>query len=342
VKLTGYVEWRRDTHVVVDGQRVRWNRNTRFKLRNPLTIETVPFGAEVEVHGVRLADGSVLARTFAAKPNGVALFEAEVRSYSNVAESTYLEKGTVLQLSPDGHVRSLGAVIKSGPEVERCTAIVRKLLPPTTARAEVRVYVIDSPDWNAMVMPNGAMWVFRGLLRDMDDDEVAAVIGHEVAHYTHEHVRRAQKRAFWGQLIGAVAEGIASQLNNTTAAVATQLSAYFALTAWVNGYSRDQEDQADRVGLRYAYEGGFDVRKGAAIWQRFAAKYGQGDRFTNFFFGDHSLAAARFANLHREISYNYSSSASREPHRSPSDALSDGRGTDDRDTHGQPAKRTPR
>jgi Zn-dependent protease with chaperone function len=315
VKLTGYLEWRRDAHVVVDGQRVRWNGNTRFKLRKPLTIETVSLGEEVEVHGVRLADGTVLARTFAAKPNGVALFEAEVRAYSDVAESTYVEKGTFLQLSSAGHVRSLGTVINSGPEVDRCSAIVRKLLPPTTSRAEVRVYVIDSPDWNAMVMPNGAMWVFRGLLREMDDDEVAAVIGHEIAHYTHEHVRRAQKRALWGQLLAGVAQGVASQLSNTTAAAATQLGAYFALNAWVNGYSRDQEDQADRVALRYAYEAGYDVRRGAAIWQRFAAKYGQGDRFTNFFYGNHSLATARLANLHREIAYNYRSPADTEPAR---------------------------
>ena len=131
-----------------------------------------------------------------------------------------------------------------------------------------------------------------------------------MAHYTHEHVRRAQKQAFWGQLIGAAAQGIASQMRSTTAAVATQMSAYFALHAWVNGYSRDQEDQADRVGLRYAYEAGYDVRKGAAIWQRFGARYGQGDRFTNFFFGDHSLATARLANLQREMTYNYSSPAS--------------------------------
>jgi hypothetical protein len=71
------------------------------------------------------------------------------------------------------------------------------------------------------------------------------------------------------------------------------------------------------LGLRYAYEAGFDVRKGAAIWQQFAAKYGQGDRFTNFFFGDHSLAAARLANLQREIAYNYSSRPAKMPSSAP-------------------------
>ena len=65
------------------------------------------------------------------------------------------------------------------------------------------------------------------------------------------------------------------------------------------------EDQADRVGLRYAYEGKFDVKKGPALWNRFAEKYGSQDAVTNFFFGDHSRAQVRAKNLTREIELNY-------------------------------------
>ena len=75
--------------------------------------------------------------------------------------------------------------------------------------------------------------------------------------------------------------------------------------AWKNGYGRSLEDQADRVGLRYAYEAGYDITKGPRLWQRFARKYGEPGKVQNFFFSDHSLSAARAAKLERELALNY-------------------------------------
>jgi predicted Zn-dependent protease len=76
-------------------------------------------------------------------------------------------------------------------------------------------------------------------------------------------------------------------------------------SAWTSGYGRSHEDQADRVGLRYAAEGGFDVSKGPGLWNRFAQKYGNSPKALNFFFGDHSVAQDRARNLAREIALNY-------------------------------------
>jgi hypothetical protein len=75
--------------------------------------------------------------------------------------------------------------------------------------------------------------------------------------------------------------------------------------AWTNGYGRDLEDQADRVGLRYVYEGGFDAARGPQLWKRFAKKYGDGNKVANFFFANHSRSSARAANLEREVALNY-------------------------------------
>ncbi len=65
------------------------------------------------------------------------------------------------------------------------------------------------------------------------------------------------------------------------------------------------EDQADRVGLRYAYEAGYDITKGPRLWNRFAKKYGEGNKVANFFFSDHSQSAARATKLEKEIAFNY-------------------------------------
>ena len=72
-----------------------------------------------------------------------------------------------------------------------------------------------------------------------------------------------------------------------------------------NTFSREFESQADRVGLRYAYEAGFDFSKAPALWGRFAAKYGDHGTAANFFFGDHPTQVRRAANLTREIRHNY-------------------------------------
>ena len=78
-------------------------------------------------------------------------------------------------------------------------------------------------------------------------------------------------------------------------------------------HQREHEDQADRVGLRYVYEVGYDVDKAPALWKKFAEKYGDGNKVTNFFFGDHSLARQRAKNLQGEIARNYSNPAKDPP-----------------------------
>jgi predicted Zn-dependent protease len=156
-----------------------------------------------------------------------------------------------------------------------------------------------------MAMGNGAIWVFSGMVDDMADDELAIVVGHELAHYTHEHSRRQARRAIWTELGGLAAILAAEAMGSPTARAGAQIGTALGLSALNAGYGRDLEDQADRVGLRYAHEGGFRVEGAPPVWQRFLDKYGQGDRVTNFFFSDHSLASARKRNLEREIANNY-------------------------------------
>ena len=72
--------------------------------------------------------------------------------------------------------------------------------------------------------------------------------------------------------------------------------------AWQNGYGRSHEDQADRVGLRYAYEAGYDITRGPELWRRFARKYGQenADHVLDMLFGNYThlcLLASTSADL---------------------------------------------
>jgi predicted Zn-dependent protease len=154
-------------------------------------------------------------------------------------------------------------------------------------------------------MGNYSIYVFTGLLKDMDDDEVAIVLGHELVHATHEHSRKQFKKDMWVQLAMLGALGAASTIDNDTQQAVAGLAVLAAGSALKNGYGRGMEDQADRVGLRYAYEAGYDITKGPRLWNRFAKKYGEGNKAANFFFSDHSLSAARATKLEKEIAYNY-------------------------------------
>ena len=107
----------------------------------------------------------------------------------------------------------------------------------------------------------------------MDDDEVAVILGHELVHTTHEHSRRQYKRNMWTQfgLAGILA---ASESRGTSLEAGLQSGAVLGALAFQNRYSLQHEDQADRVGLRYAYKAGYDVSKAPDRWRRFARKYG--------------------------------------------------------------------
>jgi predicted Zn-dependent protease len=190
--------------------------------------------------------------------------------------------------------------------VDRCKRIIDRLLPPYINRDQVRVYVVDNKAWNAMAMPNFSVYVFSGLLPDMSDDEMAIVLGHELTHAIYEHSRKEAKGGLIGSIAGVAGQVIASQSNSEAGKVVAEGATALGVTTAGNVYSREFEDQADRVGLRYVYGAGYEVTKAPALWKRFAQKYGDGNKVTNYFFGDHSLAEERAKNLQREIAYNYS------------------------------------
>lgn len=300
--LDGYAEFRGNGILIVEGQRVRVDQHTKFK--KVAQLEAIPLGYEVKVKGLRQADGTILALEIEAKPNGVAMFEKELRTGHTTAEEQWVQSGARLRQAGDGSVQQTGRIISDGPKVERLQRILRRLLPPYIDAAQVRVRIIEDKEWNASAMANGAIWVHSSLERDMNDDELAVILGHEIAHFTHEHGRRNAKQAMWAALLAVGAE--AATKNSPEARTQAQGLMNLALSTWLNGYNRNSEDQADRVGMRYAFAAGFDVVKGSRVWERFRERYGDPEVVQNFFQGSHSRPSDRLRNLNREIKLNYS------------------------------------
>jgi Zn-dependent protease with chaperone function len=310
--LDGYAEWRRNGLLIVDGQRVRLAPSGKLKASKDIrTLADIPLGYEVKVKGRRVPGGVLEADDVQARENGTALFEQDLRTAFDAMEQKYLADRRMYDEDDNGKRQDYGRLYTTGPEVERVRRILKRLVPEYLDQRDFRVYVVENREWNAMAAPNDSIYVFTGLLRDMDDDEVAIVLGHELTHATHEHSRKSFKKDMLIQLAAMGVVVVAEHaVKDKNARAVMQVATVLGASAWTSGYGRSHEDQADRVGLRYAAEGGFDVSKGPRLWDRFAQKYGNSPKLLNFFFGDHSVAEDRARNLTREIALNYTPPAS--------------------------------
>jgi len=303
VKLDGYLEFRKGDYMIVDGQRVKATPST--VLKGAKTAATIPVGYAMKVKGTRDAQGTVLATSIETKANVVEGSEAQLIAGSNLAESTWVKAGKIVETDENGKEQSMGAIHTSGPQYDRVRGIVNRVMPPYIDRSKVRVYVVDNKEWNAMAMPNFSVYVFTGIIQDLNDDELALVLGHEIAHATNEHSRRQQSHSTFSQIAGQAAMIGASRIGNSTVRTVAQQATSLGYSAFNNNYSRDYEDQADRVGMRYAYEAGYDETKGPELWHKFATKYGDMPKIQNYFYGNHSTSGDRAKNLEGEIRNNY-------------------------------------
>lgn len=164
-----------------------------------------------------------------------------------------------------------GELNRDPAQVSRVRAIANRLIAQTAAfRTDARqwqweVNVFTSPEVNAWCMPGGKIGVYTGLIEKLKttDDELAAVMGHEIAHALREHAReRASEQIVAGSLIsiGSAILGV-GELGQQGAQYA-----YMGLIGLPN--SRAHEIEADRIGVELAARAGFDPRAAVTLWQK--------------------------------------------------------------------------
>jgi beta-barrel assembly-enhancing protease len=128
---------------------------------------------------------------------------------------------------------------------------------------DVRVHVVRTPLFNASMAPNGMLQVWTGLLLRVDNEaQLAAVLGHELGHYLERHTV-ARLRDIKGKAAAATMLSVFG-LAGAIASLGVVASAY--------GFSRDQEEQADRVGMRLMKAAGYDGREAAQVWDNLLAE----------------------------------------------------------------------
>lgn len=170
-------------------------------------------------------------------------------------------------LAPDDH-----------PQLQRLHAVARRLIPHTAqwnARSREwkwQVNLIGSKQINAWCMPGGKIAFYTGILEQLrlNDDEVAMIMGHEMAHALREHARERLAKT---QATG-IGLSIASQLlglgslGDAAANLGTQLLSL--------KYSRDDETESDLVGLEIAARGGYRPEASVTLWQKMQSASGGG------------------------------------------------------------------
>lgn len=166
--------------------------------------------------------------------------------------------------------------INNDPRVNQYVQCVAKAItdtiPPQASFKEWEVVVFESNQVNAFALPGGKIGVYTGLLKvAVNQDQLATVIGHEVAHVLAEH---SNERLSQSQLANA---GL--QLANV-AIGASEYKQYQQITMAALGvgvqygvilpYGRTQESEADIVGLEYMAKAGFDPRQSVELWKNMA------------------------------------------------------------------------
>ncbi len=133
--------------------------------------------------------------------------------------------------------------------------------------------VVDQPDVNAYVLPGGKIVVNSGILTMASNQhQLAAVIGHEVAHVTARHANeRASRAAVTNVGVDIAAIILGGGYRNQTQGARDALSTG-ALLGLLNPFSRLQETEADIIGIQYMAKAGFDPRESVELWKRMNAK----------------------------------------------------------------------
>lgn len=201
------------------------------------------------------------------------------------------------QLQADS--RKKGTLNTEPALTNRVRAIASRITPQTRAfRADApgwkwEVNTISSDELNAFCMPGGKIMFYTGLIKrlNLSDEEIAVVMGHEIAHALREHSREQVSQAMAAQAtigIGAALLG----LGDGAASLAN--AGYDALIATT--FSRGDESEADRIGLELSARAGYDPRAGVTLWQKML-KAGQSGSRPPEFLSTHPAETSRIQQI---------------------------------------------
>ncbi|MBI5299932.1 MAG: M48 family metallopeptidase [Deltaproteobacteria bacterium] len=187
-------------------------------------------------------------------------------------------------------------------ELQRIRKIVKKIAAVShIPTLPYEVHLADVDIVNAWCAPGGKMMVYtglwqprKGLVQEGNEDELAAVLAHEIAHATARHVTETISKATTFQMAGAVASAIITEAGSPAGSDLFQQIFYGGLNVYLPSYSRKNESEADAIGIIYMAAAGYNPQAAVNLWER-AAKESKNDKTS--IFASHPSSGERAKNL---------------------------------------------
>ncbi len=219
-----------------------------------------------------LALGLAACQSVKTTAGGAIGVDRQQRMSSLVSESSLREGAAKAYSDTLGKERQKGALNADSAMTARVRAIAARIIPVTAAfRPDApkwawEVNVIRSDQLNAWCMPGGKIAFYSAIIDKLQltDDEIAAIMGHEVAHALREHSRERASEQVAAQA-GLAVLGMATGSRATVDMASLAYNLTFGLPN-----SRTHETEADRIGVELAARAGYDPRAAVSVWQKMA------------------------------------------------------------------------
>lgn len=213
-----------------------------------------------------------------------------------------------LWMAMDKHEQKLktsGRVVKEPNLNNYVRGVLCRLTPGYCS--DIRLYIVTRPNFNASAAPNGVMSVWTGmLLRVENEAQLAFVLGHETAHYLQRHSlqqwrdARTKLDALVFLQLAAIVGGAYAGAPNVGSAAGQLIG--LIVQGSIFAFTRDQEREADRLGLEMMVKAGYDPSEAPRIWEALIKERDAEDNSRPLiFFSNHPTGEERIDNLTSQI-----------------------------------------
>jgi len=218
-----------------------------------------------------IATGCATTRTTSAGRVGVDREQTMLVSSAEVDRSAAKAYQEAMQAA-----QSKKLLNRDAQQTERVRAIAKRLIPVTAAfRADApgwkwEVNVVSSKELNAWCMPGGKIAVYTGLIEQLQitDDELAGVMGHEIAHALREHGREKVGQATGVNVAAALGGALIGAYFGVDAGLGQSVIGSVGDLAFMRPNSRAFEQEADRIGVELAARAGYDPSAAITLWEK--------------------------------------------------------------------------